>query len=106
MIIEKYHSVSTSQKFLIEKLQVVDPRNFRKELAKFFETENRFKIQTNDDPIELLFFIINCLHSYSIKAFSLKNKSGIKCKPDCVAHKNIWLELVEEHVIKLNMLDL
>ncbi len=86
-----------------EKLQVLDPRDLRRELAKIFESEKKFRLKFNDDPIELLFIFINSIHCYNVKAYSLKNISTHKCNPICVSHKSIWLELVEEIVLNLKL---
>lgn len=75
----------------------------RREIAKFFESEKKFKIRSNDDPIELLFFYINAIHSFNTKAYSVRNICPKKCDPICISHSSIWQELIEEIVISLNI---
>ncbi len=74
--------------------------DFRNELAKYFHSENKFQLNFNDNPIDFLFFILNSIHSYTVNAYSLKNVSERKCKPKCVTHNYLKLEIIEE-IVKL-----
>lgn len=98
---EKYNQIVNAKEILSEKLQILDPRDLRRELAKFFESEKKFQLKLNDDPIELLFVFINAIHSYASKAYSIKNVCQQKCNPVCTSHKSIYLEIIEE-IVKFN----
>ena len=76
----------------IGKNKYIDIHNFRENLSKQFQNCRKFLADQPDDPSDLLFVIINAIHSYSIQ-FSLNEISDETCTEKCFSHKFIWLDL-------------
>ena len=76
----------------IGKNKYIDIHNFREYLSKQFQNCRKFLADQPDDPADLLFVIINAIHSYSIQ-FSLNEISDETCIEKCFSHKFIWLDL-------------
>ena len=76
----------------ISKNKYIDIHNFRENLSKQFQNCRKFLADQPDDPSDLLFIIINAIHSYSIE-FSLNEISDETCTEKCFSHKFIWLDL-------------
>jgi hypothetical protein len=76
--------------------RIIDPSSLRYELSQLFMEDNRFKMNTMDDPVEVLFVILNAFHAYSIDAHSLKYVSDKSCNPICMSHKLFSINLLEQ----------
>ena len=74
------------------KNKYIDIYQFKQNLSKQFQNCRKFLIDQPDDPSELLFVIINSIHSYSIQ-FPLNDISDEACTEKCFSHKFIWLDL-------------
>ena len=74
------------------KNRYIDIHLFRENLCKQFQNQRKFLTDQPDDPADLLFVIINAIHSYSIE-FSLNEISDETCTEKCFSHKFIWLDL-------------
>ena len=74
------------------KNKYIDIHQFREDLCKEFQNRRKFLIDQPDDPADLLFVIINAIHSCSIQ-FSLNEISDETCTDKCFSHKFIWLDL-------------
>jgi hypothetical protein len=79
-----------------EQGRIIDPHALRAELAYLFKEDNRFKMNTMDDPVEVLFVILNAFHAYSIDAHSLKYVVDKPCNPPCLSHKLFWINILEQ----------
>jgi hypothetical protein len=51
-----------------------------------------------DDPVEVLFSLINLFHSYSIGLKELKYVVDKPCEPQCTAHSLFWINIFEQYV--------
>ena len=78
--------------FQMGKNKYIDIYQFRESLCKEFQNRRKFIIDQPDDPSELLFVIINAIHSCKIQ-FSLNEISDETCSDKCFSHKFIWLDL-------------
>ena len=76
----------------IGKNKYIDIHQFRENLSKQFQNRRKFLLDQPDDPTDLLFVIINAIHSNSIQ-FSLNEISDENCSEKCFSHKFIWLDL-------------
>ena len=76
----------------IGKNKYIDIHQFRENLSKQFQNRRKFLLDQPDDPTDLLFVIINAIHSNSIQ-FSLNEISDENCAEKCFSHKFIWLDL-------------
>jgi hypothetical protein len=76
----------------------VDPFYVRKELSELFSSENKFQLQKMDDPVEVLFVILNCFHSYVFDVKTLKFPIDRPCNPNCLSHEFFWLNILEQTV--------
>ena len=74
------------------KNKYIDIRQFRENLCKEFQNRRKFLPDQPDDPADLLFVIINAIHSSSIQ-FALNEISDETCTDKCFSHKFIWLDL-------------
>ena len=74
------------------KNKYIDIHQFRGDLCKEFQNRRKFLIDQPDDPADLLFVIINAIHSYAIQ-FALNEISDETCTDKCFSHKFIWLDL-------------
>ena len=74
------------------KEKFIDIYKFRENISKQFQNHRKFLADQPDDPADLLFIIINAIHSYSIQ-FSLNDISDENCTQKCFSHKFIWLDL-------------
>ena len=54
----------------------------------------------NGDPADLLFLFLNSIHSYYMKAHSLKYSIEQECNPICPAHEFFWLNIVQQYECK------
>jgi hypothetical protein len=71
----------------------------RKELAEMYRAEEKFQIQKTDDPVEALFAILNCLHSFVFDVKTLKFVIDKPCNPNCLSHELFWLNMLEQTVL-------
>ena len=76
----------------IGKNKIIDIHQFRENLSKQFQNRRKFLADQPEDPSELLFVIINAIHSYSIQ-FPLNDISDEACTEKCFSHKFIWMDL-------------
>ena len=76
----------------IGKNKYIDINRFKQNLSTEFQNRRKFLVEQPDDPSELLFVIINAIHSYSIQ-FPLNEISDETCTEKCFSHKFIWLDL-------------
>ena len=70
----------------------IDIYKFREILSRQFQNHRKFLADQPDDPADLLFILINAIHSYSIQ-FSQNDISDETCTEKCFSHKFIWLDL-------------
>ena len=76
----------------IGKNKYINIHQFKENLSKQFQNRRKFLLDQPDDPSELLFVIINAIHSNSIQ-FPLNDVSDENCTEKCFSHKFIWLDL-------------
>ena len=76
--------IGTNQKININK--------FKESLSYSFKNRRKFIINQPDDPVDLFFVILNCIHSFSIKS-PLNEISEELCNIKCFSHKYIWMDL-------------
>jgi len=76
----------------IDKTKFINISNFRITLANLFQNHRKFLIDQPDDPVDLLFVLINSIHSASMK-FPLNEITDENCTEKCFSHKFIWLDL-------------
>ena len=74
---------------------ILNPLSFRKELANLFEKENQFQLNEQGDPIELLNFLLNILHTFIISNETKITVSDEECKNNCLIHKLFYINLIE-----------
>ena len=75
---------------------ILNPNAFRNELANIFKKEKEFQLNEEGDPIELLNFLLNCLHTFIL---SNGNEIGIsenECKQNCIIHELFYINLSEK----------
>lgn len=78
---------------------IIDPFNLRRELSELFKGDNKFRLNSMDDPAELLFAILNAFHSYIFDVKSLRFSIERPCDPQCLSHSYFWINLLEQTVI-------
>jgi hypothetical protein len=93
---ERYVEILSPYTKLPEQFKHIDPVEFRRELAKLFQSEGKFQMCKMDDPVEVLFGILNAFHSYSSNANSLKYIIDKPCNPPCLAHTLFWINILEQ----------
>ena len=76
----------------MDKNKYINISNFRDNLSNLFQTHRKFLPGQPDDPSELLFVLINSIHSFSIN-YPLNEISDENCVEKCFSHKFIWLDL-------------
>ena len=85
----------------MDKNKFINIFNFRNILSNLFQNHRKFLIDQPDDPVDLLFVLINSIHSFSIK-FPLNEISDENCTEKCFSHKFIWLDLSRIDKCKCN----
>lgn len=78
--------------------KVLDPKEFRNELAEFYKAEQKFEIEKMDDPVELFYALLRALHNHSLNHFSMKSPTEKPCNPPCPSHKSFWINIVEQDI--------
>ena len=76
----------------MDKNKFINISNFRYNLSNLFQTHRKFLPGQPDEPSDLLFVLINSIHSFSIN-FPLNEISDENCIEKCFSHKFIWLDL-------------
>ena len=76
----------------MDKNKYINISNFRDNLSNLFQTHRKFLPGQPDDPSDLLFVLINSIHSFSIN-YPLNEISDENCVEKCFSHKFIWLDL-------------
>ena len=84
-----------------DKNQIINISKFRNVLSNLFQNYRKFLIGQPDDPVDLLFVLINAIHSFSIK-YPLNEISDENCVEKCFSHKFIWLDLSRIDKCKCN----
>ena len=87
--------------FQFNKSRFINISNFVSILSGLFQTHRKFLLDQPDDPSDLLFVLINSIHSYSLK-FPLNEVSDENCLEKCFSHKFIWLDLSRIDKCKCN----
>ncbi len=97
-IMNKYDSIiSDEYEKNTEKENYCDVKELRKSIELLYKGENLFKMGQNGDPADLLFLFLNSIHSYYMKAHSLKYSIEQECNPLCPAHEFFWLNIVQQY---------
>ena len=97
-IMEKYSKLlSDNIEEIPEKERYIDVKELRKSIELLYKGENLFKMGQNGDPADLLFLFLNSIHSYYMKAHSLKYSIEKECNPLCPSHEFFWLNLVQQY---------
>ena len=100
-IMEKYNLIiSDDLEKITEKEKYCDVKELRKSIELLYKGENLFKMGQNGDPADLLFLFLNSIHSYYMKAHSLKYSIEQECNPICPAHEFFWLNIVQQYECK------
>ena len=76
----------------IEKKNNIDITLLKQNLYNLFKNKKKFLKNCPDDPSELLFVILNGLHSSQLK-IGLNETSDDLCNEKCLSHKYFWLDL-------------
>ena len=74
----------------------LNPSSFRNELANIFKKEKEFQLNEEGDPIELLNFLLNCLHTFIISNGTKIGISENECKKNCLIHELFYINLSEK----------
>ncbi len=77
---------------------IIDPNPVRSELANLFRYEKKFQMERMHDPAEVLFSLINALHTYTF-GMTLRFPIEDTCLPTCISHSHFWINLLEQTVI-------
>ena len=83
----------------INKNKFINISNFRQSLSNLFQNHRKFLLGQTDDPADLLFVIINSIHSFNIN-FPLNEISDEACTEKCFSHKFLWLDLSRIDICK------
>ena len=103
IINDLYHQMQTKKNNLIlstlrdilmqmDKIKYINISNFRNNLFNLFQNHRKFLLEQPDDPSDLLFVLINSIHSFSIN-YPLNEISDENCDEKCFSHKFLWLDL-------------
>ena len=76
----------------MDKNKYINISNFRNNLFNLFQNHRKFILEQPDDPSDLLFALINSIHSFSIN-YPLNEISDGNCEEKCFSHKFLWLDL-------------
>ena len=76
----------------VENNSKINIRNLKDSLSYQFKNKRKFILNHPDDPIDLLFVILNAIHSFYIKC-PLNEISDELCNLKCFSHKFIWMDL-------------
>ena len=76
--------------------------NFRNALADYFKDKKEFQINQEGDPIELLNFLLNSIHTYQISDYSQIGINENKCEPTCLIHQLFYIDIQEKLKCKNN----
>jgi hypothetical protein len=76
----------------MDKNKFINISNFRNDLFNLYQNHRKFLIGQPDDPSDLLFVLINSIHSLSINS-PLNEISDENCTEKCFSHKFLWLDL-------------
>ena len=73
-ILDKYDKLLDKyQCYLIpEDERFIDVKNIRKKISELYKGEGFFQMNNSDDPSEILYFLLNAIHSYSLNLDSPK----------------------------------
>ena len=77
---------------------ILNPLSFRRELANLFENENQFQLNQQGDPIELLNFLFNILHSFIVSNETKIYISDNECNQNCLIHQLFYINLLEHNI--------
>ena len=97
-----YQISNTTPKLIVELIsllnsyQKLNPSSFRNELANIFKKEKEFQLNEEGDPIELLNFLLNCLHTFIISNGTKIGISENECKKNCLIHELFYINLSEK----------
>lgn len=81
-----------------KKNSIINPLNFRKVLADYFEKEGNFQLHSKGDPIELLDILFNFFHSYIATNYNEIGISEKVCDPRCIIHKLFYIDIIEKQI--------
>ena len=91
LILQQYKELTTN-----DNPHVLNPLNFRNELASYFNSKGMFGLHEKGDPTELLSFMLNCLHSIFFKPTDLNVDNSDKlCNSKCISHKLFYIGIEE-----------
>jgi hypothetical protein len=96
-LIENYTEIMSPFSRVAEQFKYINPIHLRAELADLFKEDNKFRLNSMDDPVEALFVFLNAFHSYSINAGSLKYIIDRPCNPNCLSHELFWINILEQY---------
>ena len=83
----------------MDKNKYINISNFRNNLFNLFQNHRKFILEQPDDPSDLLFALINSIHSFSIN-YPLNEISDGNCEEKCFSHKFLWLDLSRIDICK------
>ena len=122
-ILDKYEKLlDKNQCYLIpEDERFIDVKNIRLKISELYKGEGFFQMNNSDDPSEILYFFLNCIHSYSMnlgspKYYIIENERIVKnlynenneynfnylkekedkCDPKCLSHTLFDLNLIQQ----------
>ena len=70
----------------------INIHNLKESLFHSFRNRRKFIINQPDDAVDLLFVIVNAIHSFSIK-LPINEISEELCNKKCFSHKYVWMDL-------------
>ncbi len=79
----------------LKEKDILKTNQFRNELADIFKQKNEFQLNKEGDPIELLNYLLNCIHTFIISHEKEIGISEDKCKENCLVHKLFYINLTE-----------
>jgi hypothetical protein len=97
IIYERYSEILSNRCKIGETFRYIDPFELRKEFGLLYKEEGKFQMNKMNDPVDLLFAILNAFHSYSTNAKSLKYVIDQPCNPPCLAHSLFWINVLEQY---------
>ena len=70
----------------------INIRKLKEALSSQFKNRRKFILNHPDDPVDLLFILLNSIHSFTIKS-PINEISDEICNYKCFSHKYLWMDL-------------
>lgn len=79
-------------------MQFIDIKELKYELNEIYKENKTTKKSSLEDPIEVLFILMNSFHNYSLNTAveSMGEINEKKCDPICISHDVFYNDIIEE----------